>query len=74
MAGEYNALPELIKIIDDDEVLEPRQIAEMLHKSEETVRRWCRKGQLLNISPTGHYKIYGKDLKEFFLMKFRENT
>ena len=55
----------LLKSIDDDLLLTPKNIANLIGIHEETVRRWCRKGYLKSISPFGRYKIQGADFKAF---------
>lgn len=55
----------LLKSIDDDLLLTPSNIANLIGVHEETVRRWCRKGYVKCISPFGRYKIQGADFKAF---------
>ncbi|MBB3868680.1 helix-turn-helix domain-containing protein [Parageobacillus toebii NBRC 107807] len=51
--------------IENNEVLSPEDVANMLKVSNETVRRWCRTGKLPNYSFGGKYVIIGSDFKEF---------
>jgi len=55
----------IINSIDDEAILSPKNIANLIRVHEETVRRWCRNGQLKCLSPFGRYKILGKDFKTF---------
>lgn len=55
----------LLNSIDDDLLLTPNNIANLIGVHEETVRRWCRKGYLKSVSPFGRYKIQGADFKAF---------
>lgn len=57
----------VIDAIDDDMILTPKNISNLIGVHEETVRRWCRSGKLKYISPFGRYKILGKDFKSFAL-------
>lgn len=66
----FRELPELIRSMDDDLRLSPSDIAAVLSKSPETVRRWIRTGRLRSISPN-RYVIEGKDLKLFLLATLR---
>ncbi|WP_066061372.1 helix-turn-helix domain-containing protein [Neobacillus soli] len=72
-------LNKLFKAIPDESVLTPEDIAELLNRSKETVRRWCRKGKLPSYSFGGKYTILGNDFKKFMLdshsrSKKKENT
>jgi len=55
----------LLNNIDDDLLLTPKNIANLIGVHEETVRRWCRKGYVKSVSPFGRYKIQGTDFKAF---------
>ena len=65
LEDEFGRKFPLLKSIDDDLLLTPKNIANLIGIHEETVRRWCRKGYLKSISPFGRYKIQGKDFKAF---------
>jgi hypothetical protein len=67
-AGDSPLLPEIFQMIDDDMRLTTGDIAELVCKSPETVRRWIRTGQLMSISPNT-YVVTGKQLKEFLAVK-----
>lgn len=58
-------LPRIFEFLDDDLYLTPKDISELIGVHPETVRRWCRSKKLRIIAPTGHFKILGKDLKDF---------
>ncbi|PLT28201.1 helix-turn-helix domain-containing protein [Peribacillus deserti] len=58
-------LHDLFCAIPDDSVLTPYQIASILVRSEETIRRWCRKGKLPAYNWGGKYAIMGSDFKIF---------
>ncbi|WP_047986078.1 helix-turn-helix domain-containing protein [Ornithinibacillus californiensis] len=67
-------LPRIFELLDDDLFLTPKDISELIGVHPETVRRWCRNKKLRIIAPAGHYKILGKDLKEFlFRWYFNKN-
>lgn len=51
--------------VDDNEVLNPEQIAKMLNMNSESVRRWCRQDKITHYSFGGKYIIMGKDFKTF---------
>ncbi|MGE7602990.1 helix-turn-helix domain-containing protein [Peribacillus sp. NPDC097675] len=57
----------VIYLIDDDAILTPQNISNLIGVHEETVRRWCRNGYLKCLSPFGRYKIRGADFKSFAL-------
>lgn len=58
--------------VDDEMILTASEIAELLGVSQETVRRWCREFKLRVLSPGGHYRVRGEDLKEFVFERYRE--
>jgi DNA-directed RNA polymerase specialized sigma24 family protein len=66
-------LPRLFTLIDDDVLLSPTDIAEMLGNTPETVRSWCRSGKLRVVSPIGRYMVMGDDLKEFMFDRFKND-
>ncbi|NLP50236.1 helix-turn-helix domain-containing protein [Bacillus sp. RO1] len=51
--------------VDDDMILKPEEVSEMLGVHVETVRRWCRTGKLDNYNCGGNYIIMGSSFKEF---------
>lgn len=51
--------------VDDDAVLTPEEISEMLGFHIESVRRWCRSGKLDCYSFGGKYVILGSEFKAF---------
>lgn len=57
----------VINQIDDDAILTPQNISNLIGVHEETVRRWCRNGYVKCLSPFGRYKIRGADFKSFAL-------
>lgn len=61
------SLNKLFNAIPDESVLSPEDIAELLQRSKETVRRWCRTGKLPAYNFGGKYTILGNDFKEFML-------
>lgn len=63
----------VINEIDDDAILTPQNISNLIGVHEETVRRWCRNGYLKYISPFGRYKIRGVDFKSFALQWYIDN-
>lgn len=65
LEDEFTRKFPLLKSIDNDLLLTPKNIANLIGVHEETVRRWCRKGYLKSISPFGRYKIQGTDFKAF---------
>jgi hypothetical protein len=64
-------LPRIFEMIDDDMILTPGVISEMIDVHVESVRRWCRQGKLTVISPVGCYRITGYDFKEFIYCWWR---
>lgn len=62
MLREINAQ---FKKIDDNAMLHPKDIAQMLNVHKETVRRWCRSGILPAYNWGGKYVICGSDFKSF---------
>lgn len=62
--GIANELNSLFVAIPDEILFSPGQVAELLNKSEETIRRWCRQEKLKSYCQGG-YIIVGSDLKEF---------
>lgn len=54
----------LKKLIHDDEILTPTEVAELLYVDRKTVGRWARKGKLPCITtPGGHRRYRWKDIK-----------
>lgn len=73
-ANEFeDSLPRVFDLIDDDVVLNISEIAQLLGKSEETVRRWCRDGKIRLFMPVGGYTILGADLKDFLYKWYRKD-
>lgn len=54
------------KAIPDEAVFSPEQVAQILNKSAETIRRWCRQQKLPSYCQ-GAYVILGNDLKQFLI-------
>lgn len=54
----------MFESIPDDMALSPDVIAEMLNLSAESIRRWCRTGQLPNYNFGNKFIIMGSDFKE----------
>jgi excisionase family DNA binding protein len=67
-------IPTIFEMIDDEMLLTPTEVAEIIQVHQETVRRWCRSGKLRILSPVGHYKISGYDLKEFLYQWWRSEN
>lgn len=67
MSPKYSDLHSLFRVIDDDAIFNPQDVAELLMVSLETVRRWCRTGKLTAYSFGGKYIIMGSDLKQLLL-------
>lgn len=65
--------PTVLDLIGDDEIFTCEQVAELVGKNAETVRRWCRTGKLPTLGP-GHYRIAGEDLKQFIRMVTRRSV
>ncbi|NRF89869.1 helix-turn-helix domain-containing protein [Paenibacillus frigoriresistens] len=64
---EIDFLPEInpyFSAIPDEALFSPEQVAQILNKSVETVRRWCRQEKLRSYCK-GAYVIMGDDLKHF---------
>lgn len=51
--------------INDNEMLRPKDISDMLGVHKETVRRWCRNGLLPAYNWGGKYVVCGSDFKTF---------
>lgn len=51
--------------IPDDSVLKCENIAELLGRSKECVRNWCREGKLPSYKFGGQYVVMGSDFKTF---------
>lgn len=66
-------LPRIFTMIDDEMMLAPSDISELVGVKTETVRNWCRQGKLRIISPIGRYMIQGDDLKEFMFERFKND-
>ncbi|MGR3765255.1 helix-turn-helix domain-containing protein [Rossellomorea sp. NS-SX7] len=64
------ALPNFFIQIEDDFPYTVEEIAkQIVHKSEETVRRWCREGKV-KIEGKRPYKILGIELKRYLFIEF----
>jgi excisionase family DNA binding protein len=59
--------PELHEIfqVDDEAVLSPEEISEMIGMHVESVRRWCRSGKIDSYCFGGKYIIIGSNFKSF---------
>ncbi|WHY65376.1 helix-turn-helix domain-containing protein [Neobacillus sp. SuZ13] len=55
-------LPTYFPKIDNQAVYSPKEIADIIGVHEETIRRWCRKGELRH-EGLKHYKIRGIEIK-----------
>ncbi|WP_177245805.1 helix-turn-helix domain-containing protein [Paenibacillus sp. BC26] len=62
--GLSTELNPLFDAIPNETLFSPSQVAELLNKSNETVRRWCRQEKLKSYCQGG-YIIVGNDLKDF---------
>ncbi|SFE91502.1 Helix-turn-helix domain-containing protein [Bacillus sp. OV194] len=51
--------------IDDNMVLTPVEISQLIGMHPETVRAWCRNGNLVNYQFKGKYMVIGSDFKNF---------
>lgn len=54
---------------NDDDVWTPEEIAESLRVSEETVRRWLRKGDLKGLRLGRAWRVYHSDFMNFIEKK-----
>lgn len=59
--------------IPNDSVLKCENIAELLGRTPECVRNWCRKGKLPAYKFGGQYVVMGSDFKSF-MQKARVRT
>ncbi|NLP50239.1 helix-turn-helix domain-containing protein [Bacillus sp. RO1] len=66
--GLIDLLPTYFKKFDDETEYPVSEVAEHLSVSEETVRRWCRNGELISEGIT-HYRINGLVLKRYLFNK-----
>lgn len=64
-----NTIPEEIRLVPNDLPLRVKTVATIFNTSEETVRRWCRDGELDYLRGSKIYKITGRDVKEFWYKK-----
>lgn len=51
--------------IDDNTALTPDEVAQLIGMHSETVRAWCRNGDIVNYQFRGKYMIIGSDFKDF---------
>ena len=65
-------VPQTIQLIDDEDLLSVDEISDLLNRSNETVRRWIRKGELTPLT-VGRYQIEGRELKRFLLCKLKKH-
>jgi hypothetical protein len=66
--GYEGILPPYFDNIIDDVYYSPSQIAEIVNVSNETARRWFRKGKLMNHS-VRNYKTLGTELKNYLYLQ-----
>lgn len=52
-------------------VLSVEEVAAQLYVTEETVRRWCRAGELGHYKIGNHIRVKGSDLKEYIEGQYR---
>jgi hypothetical protein len=69
-AAKSAVIRDLLKYIEDDDILTTVDLARLLSTRKENVRRWCKNGDLPTISVQGHHKVRGKELKRFLQSKF----
>lgn len=62
---------DLFSQLPDEAILSPADVALLLNRNKETVRRWCRLGKLPSYNWGGKYAICASDFKEF--MKHSQN-
>ncbi|PLT29263.1 helix-turn-helix domain-containing protein [Peribacillus deserti] len=62
---------EMLLLIQDDDLLSTSQIADLLGVSKETARRWFRKKYIESVTPVGHFRLTGKEFKEFLMWNRR---
>lgn len=62
-----------IDFLPDEAILSPKDIAELLGRSNETIRRWCREGKLEAFGSGGYYMIKGWQFKEFLCKSHTRN-
>lgn len=51
--------------VDNNQILQPEDVAALVRMHVESVRRWCRQGKLTSYSFGNKYIITGSDFKEF---------
>ncbi|USK30836.1 helix-turn-helix domain-containing protein [Bacillus sp. CMF21] len=63
--GLQPLLHPLFNSIDDEGVFTPEEVAELIGRHPESVRKWCRDGKLDSYRFGGKYSILGSDLKRY---------
>jgi len=63
------ALPEFFEKIEDDFPYTVEEIAQTLHKSKETIRRWCRQGKV-KIEGQRPFTVMGIELKRYLFNEY----
>lgn len=51
--------------VEDEAILHPEDISQLVNMHVESVRRWCRQGKLPSYSFGNKYVIVGEDFKNF---------
>ena len=68
---QHGKIPEFslgkIDYLPDEAILSPKDIAELLGRSNETIRRWCREGKMEAFGSGGYYMIKGWQFKNFMV-------
>lgn len=62
-----------IDYLPDEAILSPKDIAELLGRSNETIRRWCRDGKMEAFGSGGYYMIKGWQFKNFMRKSHTRN-
>jgi len=78
LENELGKTPEVslgkIDFLPDEAILSPKDIAELLGRSKETIRRWCREGKLEAFGSGGYYMIKGWQFKKFMRKSHTRNN
>jgi Helix-turn-helix domain len=69
--GMTDVLPDYFKLIDDYTIYPVSEMAEIINMHPESVRRWCRNGQI-KAEGVSHYKIQGIEMKRFLYQKINK--
>lgn len=67
LLGATSKLSPVFAAIPDDAPLTSDDVAKLLGKTSQSVRRWIRSGIMPAYQSGGHYIINGNDFKEFMI-------